>query len=87
MYENGFGVEKDFKIALNYFQQAADMGFASAQKGVGDFYYRGFGVPKDFGKAMEFYRKAAEQGLVDAFYSMGMSFVCFFLAHSDRLYV
>ncbi|MCQ2202947.1 MAG: TIR domain-containing protein [Bacteroidales bacterium] len=56
-YEN-----RDFDNALKCFQQAAELGYPSAQCWMGTLYYRGRGVELDMKKAFEWDLKAAKQG-------------------------
>ena len=45
------GVAQDEKQALDWYQKAADQGFAKAQKNLGDMYFFGHGVDKDYKQA------------------------------------
>jgi uncharacterized protein len=62
MYQNGFGVPKDYAEALKWYRKAADQGNAAAQAFVGFMYQNGFGVPQNHAEALRWYRKAADQG-------------------------
>lgn len=69
-YENGIGIPKDTKSALNYFRKAfpaldkqASIGEKYSQFYLGVYYYFGDrGVPQDYQKAAELFTKSAEQG-------------------------
>ena len=47
MYNEGKGVEQDFKEAVKWYQKAADQGDAGAQYALGHLYYNGMGVKED----------------------------------------
>jgi tetratricopeptide (TPR) repeat protein len=69
---------RDYKAALRLFLQAAEMGNASAQYGVGYVYYRHrkfiplVGAGKHFADILRWWTKAAEQGHADAQYMVGI---------------
>lgn len=65
------GIEKDFEEAVKWYRKAAEQGYASAQKDLGDCYYFGQGVDVDNVEAVKWYRKAAEQGDQFAQHSLG----------------
>jgi TPR repeat protein len=73
MYENGQGVEQDFKEAVKWYQKAADQGLAYAQYNLGVMYEKGQGVEQDFKEAVKWYQKAADQG--DAYAQYGLGFM------------
>jgi TPR repeat protein/ankyrin repeat protein len=62
MYENGWGVEKDYGQAVNWYRKAAKAGDSGAQLNLGNMYFNGFGVEKDNAEALNWYRKSAEAG-------------------------
>ncbi len=62
MYLSGYGVEKDPKQAVGWFQRAAEQGNAKAQSNVGQMYADGTGVEKDLVKADQWLTLAAQQG-------------------------
>ncbi|MCE3027511.1 tetratricopeptide repeat protein [Salinicola sp. DM10] len=65
MYYKGFGVDKDRGVALSYLKEAAEKGYALAQRTLAEAYqgkdYEGL-VKKNQEKAMYWYEKAADQG-------------------------
>jgi len=61
-YYYGEGVEKDFSQAVQWYEKAAQQGYAEGQYYLGYCYYEGEGVLKDFEQAAQWYEKAAEQG-------------------------
>jgi len=62
MYDNGEGVEQDFKEAVKWYRKAAEQGHANAQTYLGVMYATGRGVENDEEEAIKWLRKAAEQG-------------------------
>lgn len=60
-YEQGNGVTKDNKLALENYEKAAKMNYAPALCTLGDMYYEGNGVKRDYPTAMNFYTVAYEQ--------------------------
>ena len=61
-YYEGYGVPQSYEKAAEYFQQAAEQGYAYAQYHLGICYENGYGVPQSYAKAAECYQQAAEQG-------------------------
>lgn len=59
-------VEKDLKIAFNWYLKSAEQGFSSAQFEVANAYYLGDSVAYNLLEAEKWCRKAAEQGHVEA---------------------
>lgn len=62
MYENGRGVEKDYKQAFKHYLLAAEKGCDVGQMNLAYSYRDGTGTEKDLDKAIYWYRKSAEQG-------------------------
>ena len=65
-YENGWGTERDEKLAAQYYKKAADAGLAEAQIRYGVCCEEGKGVPQDLDQAERYYTLAGEQGSDDA---------------------
>ena len=74
MYENGWGVQKDFVEAVKWYRKAADQGNAAGQRRLGNVYVSGRGVPEDFVEAMKWYRKAADQNDAGAQSMLGLRY-------------
>lgn len=64
-------VDKDYKKAVGFFQQAVDNGSKDALFELANCYFHGFGVKQDKAKGLELLRKAAEQGVPDAQHILG----------------
>jgi TPR repeat protein len=61
-YQNGDGVEKNDKVAVEWYRKAADQGNSDAQANLGGMYQNGTGVDKSNEQAVFWYRKSADQG-------------------------
>ena len=61
-YQNGDGVEKNDKVAVEWYRKAADQGNSDAQANLGGMYQNGTGVEKSNEQAVFWYRKSADQG-------------------------
>jgi TPR repeat protein len=66
MYQNGFGMERNFNEAAKWFQRAAEQGDAKAQSNLGAMYVDGQGVEKDQAKAYQWLTLASEKGELTA---------------------
>lgn len=62
-FRQGWGVKKDRKLALMYFELAASLGDADAQQELGFCYLKGKGTKVDKMKAAKFFRLAEAQGV------------------------
>ena len=72
MYDNGRGVKQDYIKAVEWYQRAAEQGYAAAQYHLGVMYDNGQGVKQDYIKAVEWYQKAAEQGHAEAQFNLDL---------------
>lgn len=61
-YENGTGVQQDYKKAFEYYSRAADQGVEIAYLSMGAYYQGGYGVAQDYKKAAECYQLGADAG-------------------------
>jgi TPR repeat protein len=66
VYQNGWGVRKDYGKAHTWFQKAAGDGNTDAMISLGRLYEQGLGVARDYGKALEWFQKAVGAGNRDA---------------------
>ena len=71
MYQNGFGVERDYIEAMKLYLKAVDDGNAFAMCNIGVLYQNGFGVKTDYAEARKWYEKAAEVGNSGAMGNLG----------------
>lgn len=67
MYNEGRGVPRDYKKAVELYSKAAETGFAPGQAYLATAYTEGKGVDKDFHKAVDLFRKAIAQNDAHAF--------------------
>ena len=58
MYDEGHGVAKDYKKALEWYGKAAAQGNTGAQHNLGIMYQYGQGVDRNFVKAFKWYLKS-----------------------------
>lgn len=66
MYEEGKGVDQDYKKAAEYYKKSAEKGNNEAQYFIGEMLYQGRNIKRDFKEALKWFRKAAEQGNAEA---------------------
>ena len=75
LYENGLGVDQDYKAAFKYYSLSSEYSNEKNVKALyklGNFYYNGYGnifINKD--KAIYYYKKSAELGDSDALNKLG----------------
>ena len=62
MFLNGEGVNKNYAVARDWYQRAAEAGESRAMYKMGDLYYYSYGVNKDLERALNWYTKSAEAG-------------------------
>uniref|UniRef100_A0A182PE68 Uncharacterized protein n=1 Tax=Anopheles epiroticus TaxID=199890 RepID=A0A182PE68_9DIPT len=71
-YEQGYGIAKDMRMALECYQLAAEQGHPQAIFNVGVFHARGFGgLRPSRSLAKKYFLAAAELGLEDAIVALG----------------
>ena len=69
--ENGLGVARDYKRAMEWYLMSAEGNDLTAQTGLGRLFEAGgFGVQRDYGKAMEWSRTAADRDFSPAQYQV-----------------
>ena len=71
VYTTGQAVQKDERIAAQWFRKAAEQGLIDAQYRLGLLYHTGHGVEPNMQEAAHWYRKAAEQGSRQAQFDLG----------------
>ena len=72
IYFYGNGVDKDLKIAFDYFEKAAKLNDGQACSYLGDYYRLGTIEDKNGLKALEYYKKAIENKFYGAYSNMGL---------------
>ena len=60
-YENGMGVQVDFKEAAKWYRAAAEQGDALAQANLGQLYFDGRGVEFNLEQAYKWFKLSANQ--------------------------
>lgn len=62
IYDEGYGVERDYGKALDWYRKAAEQGFAKAEHNLGILYQEGHGTEADPAEAARWFQRAAEDG-------------------------
>ena len=65
-YYYGQGVSQDYAKAFQWFERAAEQGYAEAQDNIGCMYYNGTGVETNYEQAFTWFKRAAEQNNASA---------------------
>lgn len=71
LYDFGFGVAQDDRVARQWYLKAAGHGSAAAQRTLGDFCQKGRGGPTNLAEALKWYTLAAEGDDLRAQYALG----------------
>ncbi|WP_281409554.1 CHAT domain-containing protein [Rhizobium ruizarguesonis] len=74
MYDDGYGVARDYAEAVRWYRMAAEQRHSTAQVNLGLMYDDGRGVAQDYAEAVRWYRKAAEQGDAKGENSLGFMY-------------
>ena len=69
---DGRGVSRDPRLALKWFERAANEGLAPAQFRVGNMYEKGVGATRDLKLARQWYQRAADKGNAKALHNLGV---------------
>ena len=73
-YETGNNGVKNERLALSYYQLAADDGYADAINKLGECAYYGIGRNQDYQEAFSRFEEASDLGCVNAYYNLGMCY-------------
>jgi len=60
IYEEGYGVKKDYKKAAYYYEKACKLNYGSGCYNLGFLYHKGQGVEQDYKKAAYYWEKACK---------------------------
>lgn len=71
MYDNGYGIKKDEKLAFEYYKKSAEKGFTFAEYSLGQAFLQGRGVKLNDAEAIYWLSKAAEKGEYMSQYVLG----------------
>ena len=74
VYEFGFGVQQEDRLALEWYRKAADDGSVPARRAIGEFYLKGRGVRADAAEAARWFRRAADGDDLRAQYQLGQQY-------------
>ena len=61
MFENGKGIEQDYKKAQNWYKRSAEQDNIEAAYALGSIYYKGKGLEKNNEEAFKWFKIAAEK--------------------------
>jgi TPR repeat protein len=71
-YAEGGASPRNYELAAEWYEKAAQQGLAVAEYRLGSLYEKGLGVGKDMQRAKDLYQRAAEQGNARAMYNLGV---------------
>ncbi len=74
IYLTGWGVPRDPKQSLHFYEKAAEFGCIPADEIIGELYAYGFADDKDPAKAVTYFTKAAHVGYTPAEYQLGVAY-------------
>jgi len=69
--KEGWGVDKNAVIAIEYYKKAAAFGHLRAMFDLGTFYQNGHMVQQNYPEAIKWYESAANEGYAAAMYGLG----------------
>lgn len=70
-YLHGVGTEQNNKLAVEWFEKAAEQDYASAFFNIGDLYCKGLGVEADNQRAVHYYKEGADRKHCGCQYRLG----------------
>jgi TPR repeat protein len=71
---NGWGVKKDYKIALNHFKKAAKNKHGASMFNIGLFYLNGWGLEKSYKESLKWFLKSSNTGYSKSLYKSGVMY-------------
>ncbi|MGH6848683.1 MAG: hypothetical protein ACREC0_14990, partial [Methylocella sp.] len=71
-YDEGGTGPRNFELAAQWYERAAQQGLAVAEYRLGSLYKKGLGVGKDMQRAKDLYQRAAEKGNTRAMHNLGV---------------
>lgn len=75
LYQQGCGCRRDDKLALQYFQKAANTGEAEGMLHVGRAYQTGCGVRRNYKRANDYFERAVNAGNAEALSALGANYL------------
>lgn len=74
-YQFGNGCKADEKMALQYYQKAANLGSGDGLFAVGLAYHEGRGTCRNIKRAMDYFNRAVEAGNPRGYFYLGMNYI------------
>ena len=74
-YLHGVGTEQNNKLAVEWFEKAAEQDYASAFGNIGDLYIKGLGVEVDNQRAVQYYKEGADRKHYGCQYRLGKCYL------------
>jgi|GEM_PF-1142456 len=71
-YAEGGAGPRNYELAAQWYEKAAQQGLAVAEYRLGSLYEKGLGVGKDMQRAKDLYQRAAEKGNTRAMHNLGV---------------
>ncbi|MGH6833984.1 MAG: hypothetical protein ACREC9_00195 [Methylocella sp.] len=71
-YAEGGAGSRNYELAAQWYEKAAQQGLAAAEYRLGSLYEKGLGVGKDLERAKNLYQRAAEKGNTRAMHNLGV---------------
>jgi localization factor PodJL len=71
-YAEGRDGPRNYELAAQWYEKAAQQGLAVAEYRLGSLYEKGLGVSKDVKRAKDLYQRAAEKGNTHAMHNLGV---------------
>ena len=71
-YAEGGAGPRNYELAAQWYERAAQQGLAMAEYRLGSLYEKGLGVGKDLQRAKDLYQRAAEKGNTRAMHNLGV---------------
>ncbi len=86
IYYLGFGVQRDYKKAVEWYERAAKAGHSDAQRNYADMIHFGRGVKKSNKEAYKWYFAASQQGNIKATRQIGVLAASGNLSPNQQMY-
>lgn len=83
-YGRGFGIGRNYAVAMAWYQKAADQGYPAAQFAMGNFYATGRGVTNDAAQAIQWWEKSAGHNYAAAEAALGEIYLAPSPAHGTN---